>query len=359
MSQHLPPRPRDAGHCRNRGLHRDRRRAAAPTVVPRASRSAGPLSDLQPAAAGPFDGASAAVQIVVSAPRRRTRCCASRGIDGADGQTFGAHLHAGPCVAGDPAAALGHYNTDVARRRRAARDQRGHRGVARLHRRRRRRHRDGIRAVRAAAGARARSSSTRRPPTTTRAPPVPAWPASRWSGDGARPGRRGCSAGCAWGVVARVFMRLLSDDPQLLVVGHAVHPRASRPWPGRASGWSTRPAVAGGRGGGGWRPCPACCSSPGRGACSCPRPRHGHGAARRTGGAGSRRRGRGGAARGPRRATSRRCHSTQVAGLPSWWPRPRRWGGRSGEVVRRWRPRRAAERTVTDAVPGTPRSCPA
>ena len=36
-----------------------------------------------------------------------------RGIDGADGETFGAHLHAGPCVAGNGAAALGHYNTDV------------------------------------------------------------------------------------------------------------------------------------------------------------------------------------------------------------------------------------------------------
>ena len=36
-----------------------------------------------------------------------------RGIEGADDLTFGAHLHSGPCVAGDPAAALGHYNTDV------------------------------------------------------------------------------------------------------------------------------------------------------------------------------------------------------------------------------------------------------
>ena len=36
-----------------------------------------------------------------------------RGVEGADGQTFGAHLHLGPCVAGQPAAALGHYNTDV------------------------------------------------------------------------------------------------------------------------------------------------------------------------------------------------------------------------------------------------------
>jgi len=75
-------------------------------------RSAGPLSDLQPATPGPFDGASAAVQVVASAHGSHA-VLRVRGIDGADGQTFGAHLHAGPCVAGDPAAALGHYNTDV------------------------------------------------------------------------------------------------------------------------------------------------------------------------------------------------------------------------------------------------------
>ena len=74
-------------------------------------RAGGSLSDLQ-AAAGPFDGAHAVVQIVASAGGSHTvlRAC---GIHGADGQTFGAHLHAGPCVAGDGAAALGHYNTDV------------------------------------------------------------------------------------------------------------------------------------------------------------------------------------------------------------------------------------------------------
>ena len=75
-------------------------------------RSAGPLSDLQPATAGPFDGASAAVQVVASAHGSHA-VLRVRGIEGADGQTFGAHLHSGPCVAGDPAAALGHYNTDV------------------------------------------------------------------------------------------------------------------------------------------------------------------------------------------------------------------------------------------------------
>lgn len=75
-------------------------------------RASGPLADLQTATAGPFDGASAAVQIVSSGSGSHT-VLRVRGIEGADGETFGAHLHAGPCVPGDGAAALGHYNTDV------------------------------------------------------------------------------------------------------------------------------------------------------------------------------------------------------------------------------------------------------
>src|SRR3954454_8923964 len=76
-------------------------------------RAAGHLADLQPATAGPFDGATAAFQIVASA-RGSHGVLRVKGIDpSADGETFGAHLHAGPCVAGNGAAALGHYNTDV------------------------------------------------------------------------------------------------------------------------------------------------------------------------------------------------------------------------------------------------------
>jgi len=75
-------------------------------------RTAGSLSDLQPAAPGPFDGATAAVQLVASSKGSHA-LLRVRGVDGPDGVTFGAHLHAGPCVAGDGAAALGHYNTDV------------------------------------------------------------------------------------------------------------------------------------------------------------------------------------------------------------------------------------------------------
>ena len=76
-------------------------------------RSSGPLSDLDPTATGPFDGASAAVRISLLPHGGSRTLLRVRGIDGAEGQTFGAHLHVGPCVAGQPAAALGHYNSDV------------------------------------------------------------------------------------------------------------------------------------------------------------------------------------------------------------------------------------------------------
>lgn len=76
-------------------------------------RSSGALADLQPTAAGPFDGATAAFQLVASA-RGSHAVLRVTGIGAeADGETFGAHLHLGPCVAGNGAAALGHYNTDV------------------------------------------------------------------------------------------------------------------------------------------------------------------------------------------------------------------------------------------------------
>lgn len=76
-------------------------------------RTSGPLRDLAPTAAGPFDGASARVQLVESAKGSHA-VLTVKGIDpSVDGQTFGAHLHDGPCVAGDGAAAGPHYNSQV------------------------------------------------------------------------------------------------------------------------------------------------------------------------------------------------------------------------------------------------------
>jgi hypothetical protein len=73
----------------------------------------GALRDLAPAAAGPLDGAHA-VLVMVSHDGHTGVRLNLYGIDrSAAGRTFGAHLHVGPCVAGNGAAAGPHYNTDV------------------------------------------------------------------------------------------------------------------------------------------------------------------------------------------------------------------------------------------------------
>jgi Cu/Zn superoxide dismutase len=73
----------------------------------------GELSDLVPAAAGPLDGARA-VLVMVSDDGHSTVRLHVYGIDrSVAGRTFGAHLHFGPCVAGNGAAAGPHYNTDT------------------------------------------------------------------------------------------------------------------------------------------------------------------------------------------------------------------------------------------------------
>ena len=75
--------------------------------------SSGPLGDYATTVAGPFDDAYATATI-----HRRSRSSTVtfdvRGIDrSAVGTSYGAHLHVGPCVPDNGAAALGHYNTDV------------------------------------------------------------------------------------------------------------------------------------------------------------------------------------------------------------------------------------------------------
>lgn len=74
---------------------------------------AGRLVDLQPGQDGVFDGATAKVLI-------RSRGDVTRfnfrvyGVDwSAAGTTYGVHLHVGPCVAGNGAAAGPHYNTSA------------------------------------------------------------------------------------------------------------------------------------------------------------------------------------------------------------------------------------------------------
>ena len=73
--------------------------------------ASGALTDLAPAAANPTDGASADLW-AVSGNGTTTFFLFVSGLDpAAEGNTYGAHIHVGPCVAGNGAAALGHYNT--------------------------------------------------------------------------------------------------------------------------------------------------------------------------------------------------------------------------------------------------------
>lgn len=73
--------------------------------------AAGPLVDLDPAA-GPLDGASAVAVAVPVGKQSTVVALLIRGVDrSAAGRTFGAHVHVGPCLPMQPAAALGHYNT--------------------------------------------------------------------------------------------------------------------------------------------------------------------------------------------------------------------------------------------------------
>ncbi|WP_082591627.1 superoxide dismutase family protein [Terrabacter sp. Soil810] len=89
--------------------------ALAATAVAGAAvlRFADGLRDYDTAAAGPFDHATARLQLV-ERPDGTTAVLHVRGIDAsAAGRTFGAHVHNGACGTDAPAAALGHYNADA------------------------------------------------------------------------------------------------------------------------------------------------------------------------------------------------------------------------------------------------------
>lgn len=70
-----------------------------------------PLSDLQTATTQPLDGARGSLRMTLGTSRSAFVLKVS-GIDrDAAGTTYGAHLHSGPCVPGDGAAAGPHYNS--------------------------------------------------------------------------------------------------------------------------------------------------------------------------------------------------------------------------------------------------------
>jgi len=71
------------------------------------------LSDLRPTVVDPTDSAAAHLTAVRAGGETHT-VLALHGLDrAAAGTTYGAHVHVGPCVEGDGAAALGHFNIDV------------------------------------------------------------------------------------------------------------------------------------------------------------------------------------------------------------------------------------------------------
>ena len=70
----------------------------------------GVLSDLQPATGGPLDGARARVVHSTHHGSSTFVLVVSGVAAGGVGHTYGAHLHTGPCVAGDGAMAGAHYN---------------------------------------------------------------------------------------------------------------------------------------------------------------------------------------------------------------------------------------------------------
>ncbi len=76
-------------------------------------RAHGTLRDLQLSTAGPFDHARARL-VMIQHRGRSLVILQVRGIDrSVAGRDFGAHLHVGPCVTGDGAAAGPHYNSDT------------------------------------------------------------------------------------------------------------------------------------------------------------------------------------------------------------------------------------------------------
>ena len=83
--------------------------AVGPALAGVAANFRSDLSDLAPAASGPFDHASAQLTLVGS--HGTTAVLVVHGVDkSVAGSTFGAHLHTGPCVAGNGPAAGPHYN---------------------------------------------------------------------------------------------------------------------------------------------------------------------------------------------------------------------------------------------------------
>ncbi len=73
----------------------------------------GDLVDLQPTQEGPLDGATAGVTLVERGASTHVTFRLQHIAPSTTARVFGAHLHTGPCVAGNGSAAGPHYNDDV------------------------------------------------------------------------------------------------------------------------------------------------------------------------------------------------------------------------------------------------------
>ena len=288
-------------------------------------RSAGPLSDLQPATPGPFDGASAAVQ--VGPPRTaRTPCFACVASTAPTARPSGRTCTPGPAwpvTRPLPSATTTPTCSPASCRPRSARTPRCGSTSPSTTGRHRDRH--------AFRSCRSRDALDRHPRGGDRPPHRDRRRAAGLPAGGVVMVRGlvvGALAGAGWGVVARLFMRLLSRRPAVLVGRHAGHPRGGDRRRGLRGPGSRRP-LAGRSSGGGWPPCRRCCSSSARAACSSRR----------------RRAWRWCCAAGPwcgpsgwcsrwcrwwsSPGTNRRCHRPRWPAWCSWWPPARRSGGAS------------------------------
>jgi Cu/Zn superoxide dismutase len=86
--------------------------ASADTTAKPFVQAAGPLVDLAPGSANTTDGAQGQFY-AFTVGGQTTAVLVLTGLSDSVGQTFGAHVHVGPCVAGTPLAAGGHYRDPV------------------------------------------------------------------------------------------------------------------------------------------------------------------------------------------------------------------------------------------------------
>ena len=109
LSTVLPASAHDTGESFGHGSHGGH--GSEGSVHGRTLFFASPLSDLATATEEPLEGASATLRMTLG-EERSAFVLKIEDIDrSADGKDYGAHLHSGPCVPGDGAAAGPHYNS--------------------------------------------------------------------------------------------------------------------------------------------------------------------------------------------------------------------------------------------------------